>query len=63
VPNLKTILARLLEEDGQTTVVVMMTGSELPFVCKSMWWIFEKFEEPNTVSIMLALAPSLKPLS
>jgi hypothetical protein len=53
VPDLQTILTRLQQKNGQTAVVGMLTSPELVFVCKSVWWIFEKFEEPDKVSILI----------
>lgn len=59
MPDLQTVLARLLEEDGQTAIVGMLTGSKLPFVGKSMRWIAEKFKEANKVSVLIS--PGLYP--
>ena len=57
VPDFQAILARLLEEDGQATIVGMLARNNLSLVCKGVRWIFEKLEKPDEVDILISPYP------
>lgn len=58
MPDLQTILSRLLEEDSQTAVVGMLTSAKLSFICKSVRWIAKKFQEPDKMGVLISPNPS-----